>query len=311
MPECPLCEGTADPWLTVPTDWRRPGHGPWRLYWCNECRYGFLWPRPALDEIADFYKLEHYYTHGTEVENAAGRRNIINRALVRLAWHYDYGIDLLDSQFITTLSPGKRVCDLGCGDGRKVLRLLAAGHDVIGVDPDERAREVALSQGAVVLTGTAEHLPDEIPHGSFDLVIMHHSLEHCLDPIAALTNAKKLLRIDGRLLVEVPNNEARGLRQAAIFWPWLDAPRHLQFFTESSLAAIYRKVELVPTATGWTGYTRQFLPNWRAAEEQIRRVFEAKSRSSDRWRLLARTIWSIPNHKYDSVQMLGTKIQHN
>ena len=254
-----------------------------------------------------FYNLEHYYTHRTEVGDGALRRDFNNRVLVRLAWHYDGGGDLLDSPFILRSPPGKRVCDLGCGDGSKVLALQTAGHDVIGVDPDERARDAAGSQGATVLPGTAEQLPEGIPHGSFDLVIMAHSLEHCLDPLAALRNAKKLLKVDGSLLVEVPNNEASGLVQAGVLWPWLDVPRHLQFFTECSLAAIYRKVGLVPAGTAWTGYTTQFLPDRCANERQIRQVFGAKSTLRAKWRLLARTAWSLPNHKYESVRMVGLK----
>lgn len=69
-------------------------------------------------------------------------------------------------------TPGARILDLGCGTGRITLRLAAAGHRVVGVDPARASLEAArLKPGADQVTwmeGTAA----DIPSAAFDLALM-------------------------------------------------------------------------------------------------------------------------------------------
>jgi SAM-dependent methyltransferase len=63
-----------------------------------------------------------------------------------------------------------RVLDVGCGAGRHGLALLAAGHDVVGVDPSAGAREVAGARGLPVVEGSAGRLPTTTV--GFDTVLL-------------------------------------------------------------------------------------------------------------------------------------------
>src|SRR5262249_11638886 len=148
------------------------------------------------------------------------------------------GGELDDAWLRARVPPGARACDLGCGSGDLLTRLARLGHEVVGAEPDPAAREVVRGKGHRVLAGTAEELPEEIRGGRHDLVVMSHVLEHCLDPKRAVANAAGLLAEGGLLVIETPNNDARGLGRAGVLWPWLDVPRHLNFFTSRSLAAI-------------------------------------------------------------------------
>lgn len=76
---------------------------------------------------------------------------------------------------------GRRVLDLGCGDGRLVLGVAPYAQSVVGIDPDpeliasatERAREAGLRNARFVV-GAGQALPFD--DGSFEVVISSWAL---------------------------------------------------------------------------------------------------------------------------------------
>ena len=76
---------------------------------------------------------------------------------------------------------GKRVLDLGCGDGRLALGVAPYAREVIGLDPDPEAirgaRQTAAALGARNVrfdVAAGQDLP--LPDGSVDVVILSWTL---------------------------------------------------------------------------------------------------------------------------------------
>lgn len=312
--KCPWCGAAMRPWLKLPGDWRRPeAAAEYRLAWCDACRYGAMDPLPAPEEIAAFYAVADYYTHGAETAETP-RASLAHRLRTRIAWWTDQGEDL-DPAWIAkqVLPPPAEVCDVGCGNGELAAALQRAGYTVTGIEPDPAAREAATAQGIRVLEGTAEQLPEDLQCGRCDIVILSHVLEHCRDPLRALENARGLLRESGRIIVEVPNNDAAGLQQRGIGWYWLDVPRHLHFFTERSVRAALAAAGFEGQKTSWRGYTRQFQREWTETEMRIWRFFRKRGAVlppapvfMQVYRLLLHTLAAAPPQKYDSVRIVAT-----
>ena len=136
--------------------------------------------------------------------------------------------------------PGERVLDLGCGAGRFVAALAAAGADPVGVE----VAEAALERARRNVPGADLRLlePDgsvPLEHGSVDLVWCSEALEHVADVGQALLEARRVLRPGGRLLVTVPfHGRAKAVAIAlARFDEHFDPQgQHLRFFTCRSLA---------------------------------------------------------------------------
>jgi SAM-dependent methyltransferase len=302
---CGLCDGGVRPWLTVPTDWRRPGStGPYRVYWCDACRHGALLPRPTPEEVAAAYRVD-YYTHKDRTDGGS-RLALADRVRVHLAWRADQGTTLTPEVVARWVRASGRVCDLGCGHGRLLAGVAQRGLDVVGVEPDPVAREVARGLGLTVLEGTAEALPEALPRGDVDLVLLSHSLEHCREPVVAMRNVTSLLRPGGVAIVEVPNNEAVGAREAGAMWPWLDVPRHLSFFTGHSLRRLCGEVGLVPLATDYVGYCRQFMNGWLEQQKEIGANLGLRG-APGAWTLLLRTVGASHEAKYDSVRVVARR----
>lgn len=238
---------------------------------------------------------------------------ILERLRQHLAWRADFGVELTTERLRSlTATDVQSCCDLGCGNGALLLSLKNLGCEVVGVEPDPQARHIAQERGVEVLNGTAEVLPDALEEGRFDVVFMIHVLEHTPSPIRAIENAVNLLRPGGHLVVETPNNRALGCRLSGATWPWLDVPRHLNFFTEMSLRAACGRGAVVRDVE-YRGYCRQFSRTWLDNEQAIWTAFHARGPWDGptreprfrwrAWRLLLATILAPRDRKYDSVRV--------
>jgi len=96
----------------------------------------------------------------------------------------------------------RRILDVGCGYGRNIKMLGAAGFDVLGVDVNEHIVNANRAAGLQCMT-TADFLrSDEI----FDLVVMSHVIEHFepADLVVFIDGYLDRLRPGGHLLIATP-----------------------------------------------------------------------------------------------------------
>jgi len=129
-------------------------------------------------------------------------------------------------------APG-RVLDVGCGDGSFLRALGAVGWEASGTEMDGavvdalRRRSLRVLQGELPALGLPEHQLDAITYfGSF---------EHVARPLEELRAARRLLRPEGVLLLNLTNTrclEAWLLRGS---WFGFEAPRHRYNYTLTSL----------------------------------------------------------------------------
>jgi SAM-dependent methyltransferase len=89
-----------------------------------------------------------------------------------------------------------RVVDLGAGTGILTRVLLALGHDVVPVEPDEamRRRLAQATPGTTPLAGSAERIP--LPDASVDAVVAGQAY-HWFDPARAHPEIARVLRAGG------------------------------------------------------------------------------------------------------------------
>ena len=108
------------------------------------------------------------------------------------------------------LVQGRRVLDVGSGEGFGSAILSQSASEVVGIDLDERAVEHAsLNYGTPALTYTQGSALDlsALEDAPFDAVVAFEIIEHVDDPECVLGELARVLRDDGILMISTPNRD--------------------------------------------------------------------------------------------------------
>lgn len=176
----------------------------------------------------------------------------------------------------------ERILDLGCGDGVLTLRLMAAGADVTGLEPDADMAAAARARRVRVVQGDAH---DPLPDGPYDAVFSNAALHWMRDPVRVLGRVRDVLRPGGRLVAEQGGwgnvaaivtalNAARAARGAAPSRVWDFPSPGLQRQRLEQLGFVVDQIALIPRPTplptgmaGWLAtFAAPFLADLDAAD---------------------------------------------
>ncbi|MFH1056956.1 MAG: class I SAM-dependent methyltransferase [Candidatus Micrarchaeota archaeon] len=132
-----------------------------------------------------------------------------------------------------------KILDAGCGDGAMTKYLVGIpGASVTGVDynPKRIKRAKKLVPKASFRTGNLYHLP--FKNNSFDIVLIHHVLEHVKEDERVLRELHRVAKPNGILIVGVPNEGEfiAQIRDKVVQRKILDATDHENFYTITSLS---------------------------------------------------------------------------
>jgi len=156
---------------------------------------------------------------------------------------------------IESVSGGKgRLLDVGCGDGMLLEVAARVGWEVEGTDIATAAVRYARDErGLTVHKGAIEDL--SLEPGSYDVVVLNHSLEHVRNPRATLVRVRELLRTEGVARIEVPNLSSLSARVQNLQsrfrlkkhrWRHYETGHHFWFFTPRTLSRTIRFAGLSP-----------------------------------------------------------------
>jgi SAM-dependent methyltransferase len=137
------------------------------------------------------------YSSVTELAGAKGSRAQLERACNR---YY----------FASTFCQDKDVLEVACGVGQGLGYLARVARRVVGVDIDSRILEIPrrtyLGRSKIeIAQGDAQRL--DFADGSFDVVILYEALYYVPDADRFATEAARVLRKDGVLLVCTANKD--------------------------------------------------------------------------------------------------------
>jgi 2-polyprenyl-3-methyl-5-hydroxy-6-metoxy-1,4-benzoquinol methylase len=192
--------------------------------------YGFLetFPQPEEQKLSEYYKTENYISH------TDSKRNLLEKA-----YHVVRNISLKRKlKLINSFeSEEKKLLDVGCGTGDFLKVAQLNNWQVSGIEPNEQARQIA-NQKTNNMVFETEQLSNFKKH-SFDVISLWHVLEHLPKLHEHISILKNLLKVNGTLLIAVPNHASYDAKYYENFWAAYDVPRHLWHFNQTSISKLF------------------------------------------------------------------------
>jgi 2-polyprenyl-3-methyl-5-hydroxy-6-metoxy-1,4-benzoquinol methylase len=133
-----------------------------------------------------------------------------------------------------------KILDVGCGNGKLVKQLYQVGFtNLTGVDP-YLEKDTIYNQQLKILKKTIFEIDEQ-----FDIIMMHHSLEHMNNQVEVINRIDQLLRPAGKLLIRIPIMSEILFQKYGVNLMSLDPPRH--FFIHS-----IKSIKLLLSKAGFT-----------------------------------------------------------
>ena len=111
-----------------------------------------------------------------------------------------------------TITPGTKILDVGCGDGRSIFDIISITRNVIGIDHNERAisdarKNFSRYPSVKFLNQDATNL--SFPDETFDFIICMGTFANFADKkFAVLREMRRVLKDSGKIIISVFSEDA-------------------------------------------------------------------------------------------------------
>lgn len=157
------------------------------IHECKDCSFAWQFPvGRTADASKSFFQMAY---------KASGK---VISPYFDPAWRK--AIARLQVEYLNRFVRPSRLIDIGAGAGFFAVEAASTGWEVVAVDPAIDPQTVR-AEGVTALAGGTE----EIRSGEFDLVTIWDVIEHVEQPYKLLTEAHRLLKKNGLLVIETGN----------------------------------------------------------------------------------------------------------
>ena len=223
---------------------------------CKICRLVQINPQPINEDVIARYSSvsgNEYLSY--EIEN---EKTFLKLQLLALQ---DAGFDKYEKTLLARVGePSPSVLDVGCATGSLLVNLRERGWRVTGVEVSPCAEYAKEKYSLDVRTKPLEDI--NFFTDSFDAILASHLIEHLNNPRFFLSEARKILKKDGRLFITTPNISGFQARLFGKYWRSAIFD-HLYLFSKRTLTELLEKTGFkVESISTWGGLAAGFAPSF-------------------------------------------------
>ena len=205
---------------------------------CVTCSLVYLRNRPKWNDIMSFYSSQNVdqvvNAGNIDIQNICRRKSLpLWKQLLRKVRFrpHSWPLELVEPNT-------RRILDVGCGSGTKLIQFAERGYEVWGVDVSVNSIQTAqwlLPEGHFI---QAELQETNLPDNYFHYIRIDNTLEHVPNPREVISECFRLLTPGGTLLIYVPHGDSFSMRfmKGYSISSWI--PFHLQLFTKRSMTKL-------------------------------------------------------------------------
>ncbi|NND63424.1 MAG: class I SAM-dependent methyltransferase [Flavobacteriaceae bacterium] len=182
-------------------------------------------PQPSENALARYYESPEYISH---TDSQKGLMAFLYRKVK------SYSINK-KCKLLSGLQPEKGLLlDVGAGTGEFLKAAKSDGWEVMGVEPNKEAAQLASNKVKRIYSSL-----DEMENIKFDAITLWHVLEHLPNLDKVIHKLHSLLKEGGVLIIAVPNYKSYDANYYKEFWAAYDVPRHLWHFSQHTIKTLF------------------------------------------------------------------------
>ncbi len=197
------------------------------LVYCQNHELLITSPAPDSHDLSRYYQSENYISH------TDSKKGIFEKVYqIVKKFTISRKVSLIKKE---NKSAGK-LLDIGAGTGEFLLAAKKSNWEVLGVEPNEQARNLSEDKG-VSLAENLELVSDK----NFDVITLWHVLEHLPNLQKDINLIHSKLKKGGTLIIAVPNFKSYDAGYYKKYWAAFDVPRHLWHFSRSGIKSLFEE----------------------------------------------------------------------
>ena len=228
---CPICETKDSKTFLKCIDYT-VSRETFAIQECEGCNFRFTNPRPNENEIGPYYKAEAYISH---TDSGKGLINSIYKQVRK----YTLGQKF---RLIKRLSSGNSILDYGSGAGTFLSYCKDKNWKTKGVEADQETRERVIKE--LELDVISPKGITSLGKERYDVITLWHVLEHVHQLKNTIQALESSLKLNGVLLIAVPNCSSHDACYYGKHWAAYDLPRHIYHFRPNDISKLFQQFDM-------------------------------------------------------------------
>lgn len=218
---------------------------------CKNCGHHQIYPIPTLLQEKFFYD-----------DNKQEKNLHVNPSIREIKKKYESDTTRRIEFVSKIIKKNNKILEVGSGYGLFLEGMKNIGYDITGIEISKEKRRISkkITQVEVLDVNIVN---EKLNLPKVDVIVLFHVLEHIIEPVTFLKNLKKLLKTNGKIIVEVPNLADHQLKINKKYQEFYWQRAHIHYFKPKIFQKVFEDSGFNVKIKGVQRYSIENFINWK------------------------------------------------